>query len=123
MAAPQPNPMAAAKPNLGGATAPQANQGNMMAALGKVKVAIEALQGALPSIPMGSPLHTEVLSAAKNLAKHLDQDEQKGPSTQDLMAMMQQAKQAAPMQALGRMQGAAPPASPAMPQGAPAMPT
>jgi hypothetical protein len=86
-----------------------------MQALGKVKIAIQALQDALPSIPMGSALHTEVLSSAKNLAKHLDTEEQNsGPSVQSLMQMMQQAKQSAPMQALGRMSTGQPPASPAL---------
>lgn len=107
--------LAAAKPNGGGPTAPQGNAGNAMAALGKVKVAIQALQDALPSIPMGSALHTEVLSAAKNLSKHLDTEEQSGGvPIQSLMQMMQQAKQSAPMAALGRMSSGTPPASPAL---------
>jgi hypothetical protein len=107
--------LAAAKPNLGGPTAPQGNAGNAMAGLGKIKVALQALQDALPSIPMGSPLHTDVLSVAKTLSKHVDQEGQQGGApVQSLLAMIQQAKQSAPMAALGRMGGGAPP-SPAMP--------
>lgn len=108
--------LAAAKPNLGGATAPQANQGNAMAALGKIKVAIQAMQDALPSIPMGSPLHTDVLKCAQSLSKHMDQQQQQeGVPVQALAQMAQQAKQAQPMNALARMGAQQPPTSPAMP--------
>jgi hypothetical protein len=86
-----------------------------MAGLGKIKVALQALQDALPSIPMGSPLHTDVLSVAKTLSKHVDQEgQQGGPPVQSLLQMMQQMKQNAPNAALARMGGGAPP-SPAMP--------
>lgn len=111
--------LAAAKPNLGGPTAPQGNAGNAMAGLGKIKVALQALQDALPSIPMGSPLHTDVLSVAKTLSKHVDQEgQQGGPPVQSLLQMMQQMKQNAPNAALARMGGGAAPPSPAMPPAA-----
>jgi hypothetical protein len=106
--------LATAKPNLGGPTAPQGNAGNAMAGLGKIKVALQALQDALPSIPMGSPLHTDVLSVAKTLSKHVDQEgQQGGPPVQSMLQMIQQMKQNAPNAALARMGGGAP-QSPAM---------
>jgi hypothetical protein len=115
-----PSPALAAAPaNTGGAVAPQGNAGNAMAGLDKVKIAVKALQDALPSIPMGSALHTKVLNAAKDLSKELGSASEGGGGAgniQALLQMIQQAKQNAPNAALARM------APPAPGGGAPAMP-
>lgn len=110
--------LAAAPPNVGGAVAPQGNAGNAMAGLEKVKIAVKALQDALPSIPMGSSLHTKVLNAAKDLSKELGAGSEQGggPPIQALLQMIQQAKANQPNAALARM-GGPPPGG-----GAPAMP-
>ena len=72
-----------------------------MQGMSKIGVALKALQEALPSLPMGTPLHSEVLSAVKSLTKHLTdagQDQQHLLMT--LLQMARSAQQSQPMQAL-----------------------
>jgi hypothetical protein len=75
-----PSPLTQAPANAGGAAQAQGNHGNIQAAMTKIKNAVQLLQEALPLIPMGDDLHTEVLNSAKGLSKHL----KKGDETPQL---------------------------------------
>lgn len=91
---------------MGGGTVPQANQGNMNAALIKVRNAAKMLEEALPLIPMGNDLHTEILNTVKGLAKHLKKgDENPQLEQQSMIQQIRQQAQGAPMAALARMFG------------------
>jgi hypothetical protein len=106
----------AAKPNIGPVTTPQPNAGNIHAATEQVKLAVQMLEKALPLIPMGMPLHTEIMQATTKLVKHLsDSASNPGTEMQTLLNLARQSQQSAPMAALGRMMG--PPQAPAMPPG------
>lgn len=114
--APTPPPQVAPGPaKVGPAAVPQGNQGNTQAALTKIKTAVEMLQQALPAIPMGTPMHADILDVTKKLAKHLGDDKGGGESNQiqALLAAIKQAQQQAPQNAMAKMMP---------PQGAPAMP-
>src|ERR1700677_1488057 len=69
--APPGMPGAGGPHNVGAAVSPQANPGNQMAALQKVKLASAALQEALPALPMGSEMHAKLLKIVTDLAKLL----------------------------------------------------
>ena len=106
--------------NAGGATQAQPKLGNMAGAADKIKVALQALQEALPAIPMGSPLHTEVLNTIKRLGSKMETGEaQSAPPLQALLQMLRQAPQQNQMAMLARM---APPGGGAG-GGAPQMPS
>ena len=117
-AAPAPHPPGG---NVGPVANPQANPGNQAAAMQKLKVALAALQEALPAIPMGSELHTKVLKVTTDLSKELQSTHDDPQSQiQALMQMIRAAPQQAQMQQLARMgQPGAPPAMP-QPAAAPA---
>lgn len=111
------NPLAQAPANVGPVAMQQANQGNIAAAMIEVKNAVNILQKSLPLIPMGSPLHTDILNFVKGISKHLSQNEEtQGIQIQSLLQMAKQAAQSSPMQAMARM---FPPQTPNSP---PAMP-
>ena len=81
-----------------------------------VKLGLEALQKALPMLPMGSELHSEVLKAVSGIAKHMEQAGAGGDQAaviQQLVAMAREAQQNPQQQArMGSMMpgaGAAPP--------------
>lgn len=63
-----------------------------MAAL---KVGVEALQKALPQIPMGSKLHQAVLKAVGEIGKHMEEEGSGagGDQIQQLLEMVRNAKQ------------------------------
>lgn len=107
---------------IGPATAPGGNPGNAMAAEQKVRLALTALQEALPGLPMGTAIHTEVLKAVKAIGGKLgDQgDSSKSLQMQQLMQMMK-GLASQPNPAMARLGGAPPGAPPAPPQ-PPAMP-
>jgi hypothetical protein len=113
--------MAGAKPNIGPVTTPQHNAGTAAAGLSKVRNAITMLEEAIPMIPMGTPIHTELLGMATKLTKLLSgggAGGEKGIDLRSLLDSARQQSQSSPMAALGRMmpqQGGAP----AMPGGAP----
>jgi len=98
---------------------PQAMAGAGAQAVAAVKMALEALQKALPGLPMGSELHTEVLKAVGGIAKHLEQSQgDAGSVLQQLSAMAKQAQadpqRAAMLRALSPQPGGAPPPAPPM---------
>jgi hypothetical protein len=109
-------PMGGAPPSpAGGGTGPAAAHGpmagNAAQGMAKVKVGLEALQSALPMIPMGSELHTDLMKAVSSIAKHLPQgaDQGGGAQIQQLLDLIRTAK----------TQGAPPPMGPAGSGGAP----
>jgi hypothetical protein len=107
--------MTPARPNIGPVTTPQPHAGNVAAAMNDVRNALRMLEKSLPQIPLGTPLHTEILKATQTLAKHLQPgDGNEGLELQSLLQMARQASQSAPMSALSRI-GAPPGAPPAMP--------
>lgn len=101
-----PSPMTQAPANAGAATMPQANAGNINAALTKVKAAMKMLEEALPLIPMGNETHTDILDALKKFSKHMKTD---GGNAQQESASLQSAAQniakQAPMAAMAKMFG------------------
>lgn len=110
---------APAAPNAGPAAVPQGNQGNSAQALSLVRNAVEMMQKALPMIPMGSPLHGDLLKATSTISKHMEQGQgNKGVDVQSLLQMARQASQQSPLAALNRMHPA-PNAAPAMPSAPP----
>jgi hypothetical protein len=118
-----PSPMAAAPANAGPIAQPQGNQGNVQAAMAKISSGMKMIQEALPLIPMGSEIHTEVLKAVTSLSKVMNK-EGESPTTPKLdlssiMQMIKQHQQNAPQNAMAKMmpaQGATqPPATGASP--------
>lgn len=91
--------------------------GSAVQGMAKVKLGLEALQAALPMIPMGSELHTDLMQAVSKISKHLGDKGGEGgggAQIQQLLEMLRNAKtQGAPPQA-GMMPGAggAPPPPP-----------
>lgn len=92
--------------------------GSAVQGMSKVKLGLEALQAALPMIPMGSELHTDLMQAVSKISKHLGDKGGEGgggAQIQQLLEMLRNAKmQGAPPQA-GMMPpggGGAPPPPP-----------
>lgn len=96
-----PSPLMQAPANSGGAAQAQGNQGNIAAAMTKIKNAVHLLQEALPLIPMGNDLHTEILNSAKSLSKHLKKGEE-SPQL-DIASLLNTIKQKAAMAPQGAM--------------------
>jgi hypothetical protein len=106
--------------NTGPGVVPSMNHGNLAAARSSIKNGLDLLGSALPNIPMGSPLYTDLLTAISKIAKHMTDD---GPADRGLQAsgMMQAMKtaqaQGPQIQALRSLGGGI-----GMPQQPPAMP-
>jgi len=56
----------------GPATMPGPMAGSAHQGLAALKVGVEALQKALPQLPMGSALHQSVLKAIGDIGKHME---------------------------------------------------
>lgn len=114
-----------APPNAGPITVPQANQGNITAAIAKIQNAMKMLEESLPMIPMGSPLHTEVLNTIKGMSKQM-KNASENPQLQQASLMNQlrsnsaDSNKAAMMRMLATQNN--PGAAPAMGGGTPPMP-
>jgi hypothetical protein len=104
--------------HMGPISSPQPQAGNAAAGHQKLMIAMQALQDALPSLPMGSELHSKVLKVTQELTKEL-QATKEDPQLQiqSLMGMIKQLAQQAPNQAVARLPS--PNAPPMMPQQAP----
>ena len=97
--------------------------GSASQGMSKVKIGLEALQAALPMIPMGSELHADVMKAVSSISKHLGDKGgaggDQGGGIQQLLEMLRNAKtQGGPPPQAGMMPGApggAPPPPPMMP--------
>lgn len=117
-----PPAIAPAPAGVGPVSTPQGNPGNTQAALTKVRNALQMLEQALPDVPMGMPMHNDILSAVKNLSKHLAEGaENKGLDIQSLIQATKQTQQGAPMAAMQRMfaqQGSGAGTPPALPPAA-----
>lgn len=104
----------------GGAAMPGHMPGNGMQGIEKVMMGLKALQDALPSVPLGSELHQELLTAVSKIGKHLPQGGAGGDpqSMIQQLAMMAQKAKAEPQQAaalqglMGGGGGGAPPPPP-----------
>ena len=120
MPGPLPPSLAPAQANAGPVSVPQGSQGNTAQALSLVRNGLEMFQKALPMIPMGAPLHSDILKAVSSVSKHMEQSSQnKGVDVQSLLQMARQSSQASPMDALNRLHPGQPQA-PAMPASPPA---
>lgn len=88
----------------GAASAPGPLQGSATQGMTALKVALEALQKALPQLPMGSEIHTAVVKSIGELGKHFADGGQgqgdPGANIQTLMEMMRNAKQSPNMAAM-----------------------
>lgn len=102
----------------GPAASPQPMMGQAHEGLAGVRMAVTALQKALPTLPMGSPIHTAVLKAVTDLTKVVGQGEDDKASTMQNLVGMARNMQANPSQGLmqklfpggpGAQQGAQPP--------------
>ena len=79
-----------AMPPMGGAgpaTMPGPMAGSAQQGLAALKVGVEALQKALPQLPMGSALHQSVLKAIGDIGKHMEKE---GAGGGDQMGAIQQ---------------------------------
>ena len=125
-------PGAGGQPPMGGAgpaTMPTQMHGSQQQGMAALKTALEALQKALPQLPMGSALHQSVVKALGDIAKHLEKDGGAGGDQagimQQIMEMARAAKTQPNMAAMmpggapaGGPPGAGAPPSPTPPMGA-----
>jgi len=99
---------------MGPAAGPGGMAGNQMAGLQKVQIGVKALIDALPMLPLGSEIQSEVMKAVQSIGKHVAGAAEGGDHAglmQQLALMGRQAK-ANPMQAQALDQmggGGAPP--------------
>ena len=121
---PLPPTLSPAPPGAGPAVAPHGLPGRTGGGLADVQTALDALQRALPSIPMGTELHNAVLDAVKKISLHV-QDIANSPATkvQNLLQMIQQARAAQPHQALAALGGGGGPPNLGPPGGPPPGPS
>ena len=106
--------MAAPRPNLGPVSQPQGNPGNVASAMVDVKNALNLLQRALPNIPMGSPIHADILKTVSSLSKHAqDAGGDHSLQMQSLLSMVKSMGQNPMQNALAKMMPS-PNAAPAM---------
>ena len=124
-----PPALGAAPPGSGPAVAPQGNMGNAAQAQAMIAVAMKQLQMALPNIPMGSPLHADIMKAVSSISKHMKaagggEGQEANLLVQQLRQMQKQAPQMAALRSMapaGEGQGPAmPPPQPAAPPMPPA---
>ena len=119
--APSPPPQAGVA---GPASAPGPMKGAVAGGAEKLKLGLKALQEALPSLPMGSSIHTAVLKALTDIGKAVEKEGggkgDPGAMIQQLVEMARNAKQSgAPAPQMPGAGGAPPPpgmgAGPPMP--------
>ena len=119
--APSPLPQAGVA---GPASAPGPMKGAVAGGAEKLKLGLKALQEALPSLPMGSSIHTAVLKALTDIGKAVEKEGggkgDPGAMIQQLVEMARNAKQSgAPAPQMPGAGGAPPPpgmgAGPPMP--------
>ena len=121
--APVPPTMAGAPAHAGPGVVPQGKPGQTTQGLSDLKIALEAMQKALPTIPMGTKLHEEVLKSVSSIGKHLTEFEDSPQmKIQNLLQMIARARAAQPNNALSALAQGGPPAPPVLapPPGMPA---
>lgn len=94
----------------GAASAPQGMAGSATQAVTAVKLGLEAMQKALPGLPMGSELHTAVLKSVAEISKHIEKQQGDSASIVQQLAQMAHSAQQQPQQAA--MMRAFPPSPP-----------
>lgn len=109
-----PSPMTQAPANAGSAAMPQANAGNVQAALTKIKAGTKMLQEALPLIPIGHEKHIKLVKILSELSKEIaevgDNPQQEAASLQSAAQnVVKQAPQAQMARMFGAQQGAGQP--------------
>jgi len=119
-------PQMAPPGNVGPATIPQHNPGNMKKAGELLNIALKAMNEAIPNIPLGTPVHGKILKMVTDLDKVIKEGAEAVQNTvQQMMQLMQAMK--AKQQAQGQASMMAPPPptqGPAMPpMGAPPPPS
>lgn len=108
-------PLGGPPANLGPVTIPQNNPGNVMQGVEKLRVALKMMEEALPSIPMGMPLHQKLMKIATDLSKELsDHAEQQGMQRQTLIQALRGLGNQNQMATLGKMTPPPPNQPPAM---------
>jgi len=114
-----PPPMGGAGP----ATMPTPMQGSQRQGLSSLKVGLEALQKALPQLPMGSALHQSVLKAVADIGKHLEKEGGAGADQSGaIQQLMEMARAAKTQPNMAAMMPGAPPAGGPPGAGAPTPP-
>ncbi len=119
-----PSPLTQGHPNAGGPTQQQGNQGNIQAALVKVKAAAKMLEEALPLIPFGHDKHIKLMKIVSELAKEVNEANVSAQQeSSSLQSAAQNVAKQAPMAGMARMMGAGqgagqPPAQAEQPQAA-----
>ena len=106
--------------HIGPTTAPGPNQGSQVQAFAKITNALKEIQEAMTAVPMGSELHTELLTTIQKLSKAV-QNQKADPQMQlqELVKSIREHAQGNPMATLNRaMPPNQPPAMPP-PGGAP----
>jgi len=108
----------AGAPGAGPMGLPQGNPGNSIAALSKLKAGLGMIQEALPALPMGSELHSAVLSAVEKISKVMPEAGTGGTQDQiaQLVAMIHKTAQQQPNAALQSLAQPAANSSPVLPQ-------
>lgn len=92
--------------------------GSAAQGMAKVKLGLEALQAALPLLPMGGEIHNDVMKAVSTISKHLNTGggDAGGGQIQQLLDMIRMAKsQGGPPMASPGGGGAPPPMMPGAP--------
>jgi len=111
--APPPPPPGA---GTGPVTAPSHLAGNAQQGMTAVKLGLEALQKALPQIPMGSKLHTAVLKAVEQIGKHLAEEGATGDKAAQIQQLIEMARNAhTNPNAMAALPQGGPPPAPMMP--------
>lgn len=102
-----PSPMTQAPANAGPMTQQQGNQGNVQAAMVKVKAAAKMLEEALPLIPFGSDEHEKLAKIVTELSKGIGKASS-NPQLEaaSLQSAAQNVAKQAPMQNMAAMFGA-----------------
>jgi hypothetical protein len=102
----------------GAVAAPRPMMGAAAHGMAAVRTAVEALQKALPGLPMGSELHTAVLKSITDLSRRLEGGGDHAAQTQVMSQMARENQQNPMAAALQRMQ----PGAPGQPNAPPMMP-
>ena len=103
----------------GPATAPGPMHGSQQQGMSSLKAGLEALQKALPQLPMGSALHQSVLKAVADIGKHMEKE---GGAQGDASGMIQQLMEMARSQKMNPNMAAMMPPGAAPAGGAPTPP-
>ena len=119
-AAPVPAALKGPPGPVGAATVPQPMHGHAAGSMVDIRNAVQALQKALPGIPLGTELHAAVLKAVTDITKRLDPSDRETNKGVDIQGLLQQAKQQQQGSPLASMLKAAEPgggggAAPALP--------